>query len=106
MNIAGWRLYQLVLLSDLNLNHIKNNLYFHEVINMVRKFMETYKLNVLANLIADIGVNTIQLRLELMNEENEEILKLRRMGCSGSSRCFRRYALHFVWNDVGSWNAR
>ena len=47
---------------------------------MVRKFMDTYKLNVFEMPKAGIGKETIQLRYELMKEENEEYLEAAQKG--------------------------
>jgi predicted HAD superfamily Cof-like phosphohydrolase len=59
---------------------MNGKLSFQEVINMVRKFMDTYKLNVLDSPKADIGKETIELRYELMKEENEEYLEAAQKG--------------------------
>jgi len=59
---------------------MNGKLSFQEVINMVRKFMDTYKLNVLDSPKADIGKETIELRYELMKEENEEYLEAAQNG--------------------------
>ena len=59
---------------------MNRKLSFQEVINMVREFMDTYKLNVFNSPKADIGKETIELRYELMKEENDEYLEAAQNG--------------------------
>jgi predicted HAD superfamily Cof-like phosphohydrolase len=59
---------------------MEGKLSLRKVIDMVREFMDTYQLKYFKNPKADIGLETHQLRFELMREENQEYLEATQKG--------------------------